>query len=151
MIPVFINKPQFEYDIHSLVKAFYPGEEVKVFCVQTKEEEQSCLREDMKMSEAVRICFEENAIVMKKVSDAQDILQRAEYEPDTERAEVKNILKQLIYKGLSAHLNKELPWGTLTGIRPTKIPMTMLEEGKSKQEILDYMKQTYYISEEKEI
>ena len=30
MIHVWINKSQFEYDIHSLVKAFYPGEEVKV-------------------------------------------------------------------------------------------------------------------------
>ena len=30
MIHVWINKSQFEYDIHSLVKAFYPGEDVKV-------------------------------------------------------------------------------------------------------------------------
>ena len=30
MIHVWINKSQFEYDIHSLVKAFYLGEEVKV-------------------------------------------------------------------------------------------------------------------------
>ncbi len=26
MITILINKPEFEYDIHSLVKAFYPEE-----------------------------------------------------------------------------------------------------------------------------
>ena len=30
MIVVKINEAQFEYDIHSLIKAFYPGVEVKV-------------------------------------------------------------------------------------------------------------------------
>ncbi len=30
MIQVTLNRPDFEYDIHSLVKAFYPGQEVQV-------------------------------------------------------------------------------------------------------------------------
>ena len=30
MIPVQLNKANFEYDIHSLVKAFFPGEDVLV-------------------------------------------------------------------------------------------------------------------------
>ena len=38
---------------------------------------------------------------------------------------------------------------TLTGIRPTKIPMTMLLEGRNEEEILSYMKDTYLVSEEK--
>ena len=59
------------------------------------------------------------------------------------------MLKQLIYQGLSKHLGMELPWGTLTGIRPTKIPMAMLEEGKDEEEILQHMKENYFISEEK--
>ncbi len=35
MLKALINKPQFEYDIHSLIKAFYPGEDVKVWCEET--------------------------------------------------------------------------------------------------------------------
>ena len=31
MIVVKCNKNEFAYDIHSLVKAFYPAEDVKVF------------------------------------------------------------------------------------------------------------------------
>lgn len=45
--------------------------------------------------------------------------------------------------------NDELPWGDLTGIRPTKIPMKMLEEGKKNVEIAKYMRETYYTSPEK--
>ncbi len=59
------------------------------------------------------------------------------------------MLKQLIYKVLSKHLDKELPWGTLTGIRPTKIPMGRLEDGWPEGDILDEMRRTYYISKEK--
>ena len=39
--------------------------------------------------------------------------------------------------------------GTLTGIRPTKIPMSMLEEGKSEDEIRTFMADTYFCSPEK--
>ena len=71
------------------------------------------------------------------------------HDAKADRAEVKNVLKQLIYKVLSKHLDKELPWGTLTGIRPTKIPMGRLEDGWPEGDILDEMRRTYYISKEK--
>lgn len=65
------------------------------------------------------------------------------------RLEIKNRIKQLLYGMLSEYTGKKLPWGTLTGIRPVKIPMAMLEEGKGDEEILDYMRRTYFISQEK--
>ncbi|MBQ9305679.1 coproporphyrinogen dehydrogenase HemZ, partial [Butyrivibrio sp.] len=37
----------------------------------------------------------------------------------------------------------------LTGIRPTRIVMNLIEEGKSDSEIMDYMKDTYCVSDEK--
>ena len=61
----------------------------------------------------------------------------------------KNRLKQLLYRMISALTHKTLPWGTLTGIRPTKIPMAMLEQGKKNSEIAQYMRETYYTSREK--
>ena len=50
---------------------------------------------------------------------------------------------------LCAFTGKTLPWGTLTGIRPVKIPMAMLEEGHSNLEIARYMWETYDCSKEK--
>lgn len=66
-----------------------------------------------------------------------------------DRKAVKNQLKRLMYDKLCAFTGETLPWGTLTGIRPTKIPMAMLEEGRSNLEIAQYMWETYDCSKEK--
>ena len=61
----------------------------------------------------------------------------------------KNALKQLMYKELCKEVGHELPWGSLTGIRPTRIPMQMLYENKQEPEIRDYMRGAFFVSEEK--
>lgn len=146
MLAVRLNKPQFEYDIHSIVKAFYPAETVKVF------EEGTKYFESDGDNPSIAIWFEERAIrVNLSGTEHEAVLSRPE-----ERPVVKNELKQLLYRVLSAHTGKELPWGTLTGIRPTKIAMQFLEENApgtqnpmTEADILSYMQETYYCSEEK--
>lgn len=66
-----------------------------------------------------------------------------------DRFETKNKIKRRLYVSLMSATGKLLPWGTLTGIRPTKIAMTKLGEGWSGEEIARYMKETYYTSDEK--
>ena len=67
----------------------------------------------------------------------------------TVRPEMKNILKMAVYDILSEETGKTLPWGTLTGIRPTKIPLRMVQDGASDQEISTFMKEHYKSSDEK--
>ncbi|MBP3604938.1 MAG: coproporphyrinogen dehydrogenase HemZ [Lachnospiraceae bacterium] len=149
MIAVMCSKAGFEYDIHSLVKAFYPECDVKVFVEGEKQYSSTEGLPDISLH------FEEDCIMLgimqvgeeKNTSAFQGM--KIEISEQMERPEVKNSLKQLLYTGLSGHTEKTLPWGTLTGIRPTKIPMMLLEEGKDKEEILDYMKETYLVSDEK--
>ena len=139
MLAVTLNQLRFEYDIHSLVKAFYPAETVKVFQEGTKD-----LVSDGDNPE-IAVIFEENRIRIRvDGSEGQTDLSRPE-----EKNVVKNELKQLLYRMLSAKTGKELPWGSLTGIRPAKIAMQLLEEGKTQEEIRSYMEQTYYCSQEK--
>ena len=146
MLIVKMNKVQFEYDIHSLVKAFYPEADIKVILF---EESSSFVSEGAVFS----ITFDTEKIVMRvfetETEPKEKIVNQEILSEPENRPLVKNQLKQLIYRTLSEYTGKKLPWGTLTGIRPTKIPMTLLDEGKSDSEILDFMKKTYYISEEK--
>ncbi len=67
----------------------------------------------------------------------------------SDRSAVKNSLKRLLYQLLKEDTGKTLPWGTLTGIRPTKIAMGLLEEGESPEQITSYMKKEYLVSDEK--
>lgn len=148
MIAVKLNKPEFEYDIHSLVKAFYPEEYVGVSAEEKSYEEPIGFQ--------MEVVYRENAIHLDwrrcedEENQAGELPIEREFAVDfSDRSGTKNCLKQNIYELLSEYTGKKLPWGTLTGIRPTKIPMKQLEEGKSEAEIKSYMKNTYFASEEK--
>ena len=143
MIYVQLNKADFEYDIHSLVKAFFPAEEVLV----TAEEKQV----DERISFRLAVTYEtEPDQIRFDIIEDDTVIRSAKTDVDfADRKGTKNKLKQALYQLLEAYSGQTLPWGTLTGIRPTKIPMSMLEEGKSEEEITSYMKETYFASDEK--
>ena len=140
MIEVRINQESFAYDIHSLIKAFYPEEEVNV-------REKTAFTEDVPLQMAAVIGEEEIEFAVYENEALQKKSRVCVENP--ERKLVKNQLKQLIYGVLSDFTGRKLPWGTLTGIRPVKIPMAMLEQGRSNVEIADYMRGTYLCSNEK--
>lgn len=143
MITIQLNKRDFEYDTHSLVKAFFPEEEVSILYEGEPEKGESHLKISIFYGEKeIRILFAD-----EKGETVKDETEKVVYEED--RRETKNHLKYRLYRMLESYTETSLPWGTLTGIRPTKIPMAMLEEGKSNPEIAEYMRKTYLISPEK--
>jgi len=143
MIAVQLNKRDFEYDIHSLIRAFYPGMDVPVY----QEEEPHPEGWEKKMV----VDYQPDKITLVfQNSDGQILAQReqlVDYEAD--RKATKNVLKSMMYELLRDYTGQDLPWGNLTGIRPTKIPMALLEQGWKNTEIADYMRKTYYTSNEK--
>lgn len=152
MITVQLNEPDFEYDIHSLVKAFYPQHDVLVKAMPREEFPESVFHLvvnydrknhmiDFKFYEREQ---QENGAAEEKMTLGGSVL--VDF---ADRKKTKNELKQQLYYLLTLYAGKTLPWGTLTGIRPTKIPMELLEEGKSEDEIRSYMKETYFASDEK--
>ena len=138
MLTVTINKAQWEYDIHSLVKAFYPEQQVKVITPESKTAPQA---EEDNTQQIDILLSGENQVQMTMPSGRQ-------YETRLD-TDAKNSFKQFLYLSLSEELNKKLPWGNLTGIRPTKIAMTMLEDGASEAEIADVFMGQHFASEEK--
>lgn len=146
-IGITVNQAGFEYDIHSLVKAFYPACEVKVFVGDEQEGSSGSGLPDLDIQ------FTGKAVLLSCVTGESGAssfgVKKVEISEDMPRPEVKNRLKLLLYVTLFECTKKQLPWGTLTGIRPTRIPMTLLEEGREDKEIMEYMKDTYLISDEK--
>jgi oxygen-independent coproporphyrinogen-3 oxidase len=132
MITVQLNRHDFEYDVHSLVKAFYPEQEVKVV-----------YSDDVDSVEITQLHLE-------IAQDGETFLtETLDLDDGTDRKEIKNVLKRGLYRKLADHTGQELPWGNLTGIRPTKIPMSLLEQGWKNVDIANYMRETYYTSNEK--
>ncbi|MFV0364149.1 MAG: coproporphyrinogen dehydrogenase HemZ [Suipraeoptans sp.] len=63
--------------------------------------------------------------------------------------ENKSKLDILIYKKLRDKTNKELAWGLLLGIRPTKLVRKMIEDGKSYDNIKSVFMKDKFVSKEK--
>ena len=156
MIVIRLNEQQFEYDIHSLVKAFYPAEEVKVFEKETRDfssaegmPEGQVIFEEEKITFILETKKEENKNAETLREDNDKIVEFVYLEKGEERASVKCKLKHLLYSVLCTYTKRELPWGNLTGIRPTKIAYGLLEEGKNHEEAVAYLQEVYDCSEEK--
>lgn len=134
MYIVKLNETKYEYEIHSLVKAFYPEEEVRVLTPDSVVKDKNIAEERPQ----IEIFFEENGATISGEAKERRI------SPATKEA-----FGAAFYKYLSGLTKKELPWGNLTGIRPTKIALTMLEAGKSEEEILGFFQEKHFVSEKK--
>ena len=147
VITVRINDPSYEYDVRSLLRAFFSNVQVKVL------PEQKALpgKPAESLPEASNMML---TIWMTEASVSLEWLngrswKRSVEAAGLERKQRKNCLKCLLYDVLAEDTGRTLPWGTLTGIRPTKLVRRMLREGKSHPEITAYMKQTYRTSRQK--
>ena len=160
MLIIRINKAQFEYDIHSLVKAFYPEEEVRVLTPESVIRDRKILEQPVDME----IVFGEDKVVFKvagidsgKETGCAETIEDSEvyghvytwHVEDEKGVDYKNAFKRFLYNSLREETGISLPWGNLTGIRPTKIAMSMLEQGKSEEEITVFLKSEHLVSEEK--
>ncbi|MCI8800439.1 MAG: coproporphyrinogen dehydrogenase HemZ [Lachnospiraceae bacterium] len=135
MLVVDVNRENFEYDVHAIVQAFYPEEQVKVLTPETGEEKRSLLQEKIRF----RIREEGDSVLC--TLDDREYCWKAAGE--------KEGFKRFLYLTLSQMTGRTLPWGNLTGIRPTKIAYGMLDQGKSEEEIVDFYRQKYFVSKEK--
>ncbi len=160
MIIVNNNRNDFEYDIHSLVKAFFPPEDVVVATPENPRTEQIAGKD---VSAKIDIAFQEASETVagadsircsfEKVHDIEcgnaEMQSREASALFSDRRATKDALKQCLYHLLEEATGQKLPWGSLTGIRPAKIPMKMMEEGHSDDEIRVHMKETYFTSDPK--
>ncbi len=57
--------------------------------------------------------------------------------------------KTQLYQELHRTTGRTLPWGKLTGVRPSKIAVAMLEGGAEDTEVLQRFTQNYYVADRK--
>lgn len=62
---------------------------------------------------------------------------------------LKDTIKRRFYDVLCEVTGRKLPWGNLSGVRPTKIAMTMINEGALDEEIKEHLTKAHRVSEEK--
>ena len=60
----------------------------------------------------------------------------------------KRAAKQSVYNCLRDHFRKEMPWGSLTGIRPTKLLRKLMAE-HGEEDALRMLEEEFFVNEEK--
>ena len=143
-IIVRINKKELEYDVWTLVRAFYPECDVLV-----DEDKISEYTGEVDFSMDIKLAFDGDIVRNIEVNIADKDYRLIDACEHSNFKEAKNHIKRMIYDTIGEYSNKSLPWGILTGIRPTKLSVSMLEEGKSEEEIREVLTKEYYVSAEK--
>ncbi|MBP3927634.1 MAG: coproporphyrinogen dehydrogenase HemZ, partial [Clostridium sp.] len=154
MIGIILNDNSYEQDIRELLMAFFPGE---TFVHEVRDEVDlglhGTLSEDRRSFTIQVVSRGPRKAHLWDMTPGEhweadhfDEPIRVDYE---DRFETKNKIKRRLYVVLKSLTGRNLPWGTLTGIRPTKIALTRLEEGMTEDAIFRHMKETYFTSDEK--
>ncbi|MCI7276484.1 MAG: coproporphyrinogen dehydrogenase HemZ [Lachnospiraceae bacterium] len=158
MLLFWLEQDQFEYEIRGLLMAFYPGVYIKQL-----QEEAPVGQEQFVVPEGKDNRPGPDLYLKVRYGQTQGRLELYAWEQEQlhpcrerefpitaeDRRQTKTDLKIELYHLLSEQTGQELPWGTLTGIRPTKLPMAMLEEGMDRDAIFHQMKREYLVSDKK--
>ena len=122
-IAIILNDRSFEYDIYTLVIAFFPGVRTQVFDPGTE----PAANPDL----TVRAMILKERISLAAGEEKREIVPPA----SADRSTYKNLIKRNLYEMLRKLCGKDLPWGNLTGIRPVKLAMQFLSEQTPKEHV----------------
>lgn len=120
MIYIKIDNDTFYDDAIVLVRSFYPRMEVKAYKQDT-------------------VATEADKVIDITVPDMTGL----------NKSEMHDKFKSYLYDRLSQMTGKTLPWGYLTGVRPSKIAYVMLEDGEDEQTIKKHFMDKHKASEKK--
>lgn len=155
MIKVIMRGLDYGQDIGPLVRAFFPDWDYKIeydsegTTAGIQIPEGPYLKMELK-PDRIKVNAGENYRGIGKFdnfSETPEGCYRNEGLPD--RRMYRNHLHRLVYKALSELTGKTLPWGTLTGVRPTKQALEMERLGYDHSRIVDYFGKEYLTSERK--
>ena len=132
MILVIDSHP-YRYDAEALCRMFLRGRELKIF-------EGADIPED----DFIYTGVFGNEISVRIKMDGRDLSAKAE-----ETGNKAQKMEYLLYKLLSEITGLLPKWGTLTGIRPVKLALSMMDNGLSAEELRRKFKEERLVSDEK--
>lgn len=139
-----------QYGVREILKVFYPNENIIVIAEMVTvgkfaiceliKDEKYVIR--FGIYDGVKVLFEEECEINLE-------LMKQNFIYNNEAKFIKFYIKKFCYEALSKYLNKKFSWGTLTGIRPSKIVHKLYNKNLNAKQIKEYIKKWYHISESK--
>ncbi|MBU3089771.1 coproporphyrinogen III oxidase [Clostridium gasigenes] len=122
-IKITLNDLKYRYDVYQMFNIYYPLHELKF--------------------------LEDGEYFVNINKETIDFRYKDLYSEVKISENLKEDIKKLIFLSLRNITGDQYPWGILVGIRPSKIALKYLEEGKTEEEIVDLFNNKHLASEEK--
>lgn len=136
---IFCQSAEIEKDMQDLVNLFYDEEDESISLEHESSEngDEFVSKIYVDMTEGKK----QYAKIFKVNSDANALLRKSL---------IKRNFKNHLYEVLSQISKKALPWGSLTGVRPTKFARDLVERGEIKSHLIsEVLIRDYHVSSEK--
>lgn len=129
MIFLSCSSDMYTYNTYHLAKAFFPEEEMQ----QNVSEE---------MEDVFRLTFPDGRVFAVKAGDIPEGM---------DRSRKKYAVDAALYKACREYTGRDLAWGILTGVRPTKIAMQKLEQGMDEDSFVRWFQEDSFVSRRKAV
>ncbi len=126
MISIKLNNLNYRYDVYQIINLFYTMKDIKF----------------VDSNEDIGISIEDKQVVIYDNNEQYSYLM-------AEDLNKKEAIKLAVIKYLKNKTGKNFPWGTLVGIRPSKIALALLNNGKSEADIIEYYNTHFNASSDK--
>nr|WP_300005729.1 coproporphyrinogen dehydrogenase HemZ [Tissierella sp.] len=150
IINIYIEGHKYSRDLFELARAFLGNQQVKIIeNIDTIGDKEYLIESRLEVTGnqclSVTTLYRDNNMLeqlKENINDIKiDLFDRVRLQ--------KHSIKKGIYNILSSLLNKQLPWGILTGIRPVKVVHELIDAKLSSDEVLKILKNEYRFMEEK--
>ena len=155
-IGILFLEREFEHDVYELIRAFYPESSLSSFYAEDEVAECDLFFRVEEKDGNCLIRYENNekkGVITAEFTEGQssDALISCDDREGAHsiRKERKDQLKIALYHLLVKLTGKTLPWGNLTGIRPAKLAMGLIESGMKNTEVAREMRERYLVSPQK--
>ena len=127
MIFLSCSNDMYTYNTYHLAKAFFPEEEMQQNVAEN-------------MEDVFRITFPDGRVFAVKTEDIPE---------GADRGGKKYAVDVALYKACREYTGRDLAWGILTGVRPTKIAMQKQEQGMDEASFVEWFHEDSFVSPEK--
>ncbi|MCI5849527.1 MAG: coproporphyrinogen dehydrogenase HemZ, partial [Lachnoclostridium sp.] len=159
MIYLYQNDREYDYDVRAIALAFFEREKIievseeelkqQVTKCQAPETEQD-LNEIRKEHPRFFYLYYEEGKIIGRLSDWEGKSVSRTLECDyRDHGKCRNQVCRFLYQIISDYTGRDLPWGMLTGIRPTKIVMKWMEEETDIDQLEKKFSDTYLADPQK--
>lgn len=122
-IKIKLNNMKYRYDVYQMFNIYFPLYEIKF--------------------------LDDGDYIVNILDNKLEFLYNEYHKESLISENIKEDIKRLVFSSLKDITREEYPWGILVGIRPSKIALKYLEEGKTEEEIIDIFKKKHLAVEEK--